>query len=462
MAGILLNMRPLWLCLALIVAASLVYANSFPAAFHFDDFPLLLENPDINGSTFSYSSFLDQYGGRPLTLWTFYWNYHFFGENPNSYRLVSIFLHTLVVVEIFLLIYQLFGEKLLAFGSALLFAVHPLQTQAVNYIWSRSVLLMAVFGLGALLLARKYPWAALMSFQLAIWSRTEAVILLLPLIFMNRSRRTGPMVLALVNTAAFVYALVKYNPAEMAWNHPDLLGYWSLQPVALLTYWARMIWPVGLNLDHDLGQPHLWILLLTGVSVLMFVILGFRLSRRHPIPALGILWMVATLAPSVLVPNSDAVNESRAYLSLAGFTLIASWVFCRSLAKRHAMVQWMAAVVPLLLLVPLTMARNEIWKDDLVLWQDTVWKSPAKGRAHYNLGVALARRGQNEPSEAEFRLARDINPEDDFSYAALAYCAEVRNEFGIASSLYRKALLLNPGNAYAREGLARVGGRRKG
>ncbi|MDA2933987.1 hypothetical protein MYX82_06555 [Acidobacteria bacterium AH-259-D05] len=455
-------MRLLWLCIILILAASLVYANSFPGAFHFDDFPLLLENPRIVSPAFSYSSFLDQYAGRPLTLWTFHWNHLVFGENPSSYHWFSVFLHAMVVVEIFLLIYQLLGEKLLAFGTAVLFAVHPLQTQAVNYIWSRSVLLMAVFGLGALLLAGRFPKIALISFQLAIWSRTEAVILFLPLMFLNGSRRRGPMALAVINAGAFVYSLFKYAPGEMGWNHPDFLGYWILQPVVLLKYLSLMIWPVGLNLDHDLGRPTLGFWLFASSVVLALLILGFRLHRKHPIPTSGILWIALTLAPSALVPNSDVLNESRAYLSLAGFTLIASWAFCRLLANRHAMVKWVVAVSLLLLLVPLTVARNGIWKDDLQLWQDTVWKSPAKPRAHYNLGVAFARQGKNRQSEVEFRRALDMDPEDDFSCAALAYCAEVRNEFGIALDLYRKALLLNPENAYAREGLKRVEGRVRG
>ena len=67
-------MRLFWPCVILVLATGLVYINSFPGAFHFDDFPQLLENPRINGSAFFYSSFLEQYGGRPLTLWTFYWN----------------------------------------------------------------------------------------------------------------------------------------------------------------------------------------------------------------------------------------------------------------------------------------------------------------------------------------------------------------------------------------------------
>jgi tetratricopeptide (TPR) repeat protein len=455
-------MRFVWLSVVLILAVGLVYANSFPGTFHFDDFPLLLENPRVAGPTFSYSSFLDQYAGRPLTMWTFHWNHRLFGENPAGYHWVSVFLHALVVVELFLLIYQLFGEKLLALGCSLLFAVHPLQTQAINYIWSRSVLLMAVFGLGALLLTRRFPKTALISFQLAIWCRTEAVIFFLPLILLNRSFRRAPVALAGVNTAAFVYSLLKYAPQEMAWNHSDLLGYWVLQPLAFLRYLALMIWPVGLNVDHDIGPLPLWVLIGAAAVVVSLLVQAFRLREKYPVPALGFLWIAATLAPSLLVPNSDIINESRAYLSLAGFSLMASWFLVRLSAPRDVLWKWAIAVLPVMILVPMTMARNQVWNTDLRLWQDSTQKSPSKGRPHYNLGVALVRQGQYGQSEVEFLRAREMDPEDDFSYAALAYCAELRNEFGLAFDLYRQAIRLNPQNTYAREGLQRMQGYIKG
>jgi tetratricopeptide (TPR) repeat protein len=455
-------MRVVWLSIVLILAAGLVYSNSFPGTFHFDDFPLLLENPRIVGPTFSYSSFLEQYAGRPLTMWTFHWNYRLFGENPASYHWVSLFLHLLVVVELFFLVYQLFGEKLLAFGCSLLFAVHPLQTQAVNYIWSRSVLLMAVFGLGTLLLARRFPLTALISFQLAIWCRSEAVILCLPLILLNRSFRRAPVALAGVNAAACVYSLLKYAPREMAWYHSDLLGYWVLQPVAFLKYLSLMIWPVGLNVDHDLGPVPLWASIGAAAVISALLILVLRLRERYPVPVLGFLWMAATLAPSLLVPNSDVLNESRAYFPLAGFTLMASWFLVRLSASRDAVGRWAVAVVPVLLLVPMTVARNEVWKDDLLLWQDSARKSPAKARPHYNLGVALVSQSRYGEAEMEFRRALEMDPEDDFSYAALAYCAELRNELGAALQLYRQALQHNPKNTYAREALDRVQGQIRG
>ncbi len=83
-------------------------------------------------------------------------------------------------------------------------------------------------------------------------------------------------------------------------------------------------------------------------------------------------------------------------------------------------------------------------------------KSPAKARAHYNLGVALAVQGKNRQSEVEFQRARDLHPEDHLSWAALAYCAEVQDNLKMARSLFQQALRLKPENGYARGGLERV------
>ena len=448
--------RPLWHGLLLALTTILIYLNSFPGAFHFDDFPLLLENALITGPEFSYFAFLDQCGGRPLTLWTFYWNHHLFGVDPFSYHLLSLLLHVVVGLEIYLLIRQLFEQQFLAMASALFFSLHPLQTQAVNYIWSRSVLLMSALGLAALLLNRKHPWIALVCFQLAIWSRTEAVVLLLPLVFLNRTHWKGPVLIALTNLTGLIYSLMVYAPLEMAWNHPNVLGYWSSQLVAFWRYLALMAWPVSLNLDHNLPSLRALWSLLALFSLLVLLATAFHFRHKHPIPVLGTFWIVTLLAPTLLVPNSDLFNESRAYLALAGFALIMGWAFCSGIERSHISVRLSVVALTVSLFVPITLTRNRTWNDDLALWQDTVLKSPDKERPHYNLGVALARLGRNKRAEQEFRRVVQLNPEDDLSIAALGYCAELDRQLVAAASLYWQALKLNPRNNYAKLGLERT------
>ncbi len=449
-------MRSSQLGAILMAVTLLVYLNSFPGAFHYDDFPLLLDNPRVSGPDFAYSSYLDHYAGRPLTLWTLHWNYRFFGDNPLSYHLVSVLLHAFVVLQIFLLVFQLYNQRLLAFSTALLFAVHPLQTQAVNYIWSRSVLLMATFGFAALLSARKRPWVALFCFQLAIWSRTEGLILLVPLLILSRPRWRKLSVLAMVNLVGFVYSMSAYAPVKVAWNYPHPFAYWSLAPTAFWKYLSMMMWPAGLNLDHHMVSAGPGWNLIGFLALLGLLAAAFRLRKAYPIPSLGIFWLALMLAPSLLMPNTDILNESRAYMSFAGFALVAGWLFSNRLPNLHIGFKVSAALLILVLLVPMTLARNRVWNDDLALWQDSVLKSPDKSRPHYNLGVALARLGRNIKAEVEFQNALNLNPEDDLSYAGLGYCAEVHSQLTKASTLYRQALALNPNNIYAQESLERV------
>lgn len=438
-------------CFLLLAATTLLYLNSFPGAFHFDDFALLLENPHVISGSFRYASFLDHYGGRPLTLWTFHWNYRLFGEDPFSYHLFSLLLHGLIVVLIFLLFLQLFRGQFLALTTALIFAVHPLQTQPVNYIWSRSVLLMACFGLLAMLLVKKHPLLSLVFLQLAIWSRFEAVALLVLLIVLNRASWRRFVALALVNILGFAYSLGSYAPLEVGWNHPKISLYWMAQSVAFWKYLQLMVWPEGLHLDHDFQLPSMPAFLMAAIGAVGLFTLTLKLREKYPIPAFGVLWMITMLTPSWVVPNSDLFNESRTYLAVAGFALIASSVLS-SLPRRH----WFA--FPLVGMLALTAwQRNELWLDDVALWKDAASKSPGKARTHYNLGAALARQGQITQAKQEFSASRDLDPDDDLSYSALGYCAEKQEDWNGAGRLYSQALQLNPSNGYAREGLARLG-----
>ena len=208
------------MCVLLVAATGIAYWNSFPGAFHYDDYPLMLQNPYVT-EAFPLTAFLDHYGGRPLTLWTMHQIYQLFGADAGRYHLLSVVLHALSSTLLFSLTLRLFGRLELSFIAALLFALHPLQSQTVNYIWSQSVLLMSCFSLTAMLLARRLPWAGLVFFQLAIWSRADALAVTPFLIGLNPSRWRLWTAGALINLAALVYSMVRYSPAELAWNHAD-------------------------------------------------------------------------------------------------------------------------------------------------------------------------------------------------------------------------------------------------
>lgn len=445
---------------ALVLVTGAVYLNSFPAAFHFDDYALILESPLVTGS-FDYGTFLEQYGGRPLTLWTFHLNYLVAGPEPWTFHLVSVLFHLGVVLLLFRLVLERFRHPGLALTTALLFGLHPLQTQAVNYVWARSVLLMSGFGLAALLLAARRPWAAVFCFQLALWSRAEAAVLLPFLWVLNRERWRWWAGLTLANGLALAWSLVKYSPAGMAWNHPDPVGYWLLQPVMFWKGLGLFLWPADLNLDHQVSEPNLLLTVIAAAAIVIAVmgVLGSRF-RRSPLAA-GLLWILAFSLPTWVLPNLDPFSEPRLYLPSAGFALVAAWLLFHRRANDGwpNRVQWVGIGILAVVLIPPTLARNRIWNDDLLLWRDAVAKSPGKARPHYNLGVALLRDGQVEKAGESFRAAVSLDPDDDYNWAALGYLSELEGDLAGARAHYARAVGMNPDNRYAQEGLKRVGER---
>ncbi len=444
-----------WLLLLTLLVTALVYANSFPGIFLYDDRAIMLEHGQVRGD-FRYASFLDHYGGRPLTLWTFHWNFRLAGEDPFSYHLISVLLHMLAVAGAYFVALEVGASMMTACGASLLFALHPLQTQAVNYIWSRSMLLMSVFGLAALWMARRRPVFALLLFQLAVWSRSGALLLALPLALLQPRLRSSALLLAVVNAAAFLTGLAIHAPLQVGWNYADPWAYWMMQPAAFWRYLRLMVWPSGLHLDHAFQADMLATVAgLAAMGGLLGLALAFR-KDQTPL-AWGSLWLVLLLLPSMLLPNTDLFNESRSYLALFGFAL--AGVHALVLLSGRVKGGWLAPAlltVVLIAPVPLTRQRNEIWTDELSIWRDAASKSPDKGRVRYNLGAALARFGEVEEAEREFQRSVALDPEDDMAHAGLGYCAEVRGDLHEAERHYRKALEIDPLNAYAREGLMRL------
>ena len=441
----------------LVCLGSLAYENSFPGAFRFDDFALMLESPRVTGEDFDYELFLNHYGGRPLTLWTFHVNHRWSGNHPSAFHAVSLFLHLLAGVLLYRAASSFgFGQGA-AFLGAAIFLVHPLQSQPVNYVWSRSVLLMSVWSLVSTLTIKKHPLVGLGAFQLAVWSRAEAVVLAPLLLVLNRRWWWAPVVVGCLNLLAVYRGILQEEPSEFGPAYAGSETYWWAQPWAFMRYLSFMIWPSGLSVDHGaekVGSIEVLVpafLFLAGC--LIFCLFDSKRRARLCV-ILGL--SVLVLLPSALLANPDILNESRSYLALAGVSIGIAMQLLRVVGSNPAA----RVIVGTVILVPLvlaTRARNEVWQRDVDLWTDAVEKAPGKSRAHYNLGSALAREGQTRKAREAFLDASRLNPFDDLSYAGLGYCAELEGLTELAEGYYLQAVELAPGNDYAQEAVARMG-----
>jgi hypothetical protein len=452
--------------LLLVLVTMAAYWASFPGTFHYDDFPLLLESPRVTGASFDYGSFAQMYGGRPLTLWSFFLQYRLSGADPAAFHAVNVLLHALVGILLFLVVRRWSGSEGLALGTALVFIVHPAQAQVVDYVWARSLLLMSAFGLAAMLLVRRHPWWALLALQLAVWSRAEALVLLVPLILLDRRILKPGLALAGLDVAGFVYGFVLASPAEFAWTYTGWVAFWLRAPVNLLQYLGWMIGPSRFSVYHgpsSVSPIHVLVGLgaLAGLAVATLIA-----GRRFALAWIGIGWACLLLLPSVLVPNSEPFSESRAYLALAGPAWTGVWLMRHAVLRlgKGLSVSFLRrglepALLTLVVLAGLTLtqSRHRVWQDDVALWREAVAAEPAADLAAYNLAVALSKRGRTEEACRYFARAVDLNPLDDMSYSGLGYCAEVNGQISQAAEYYSHALSLNAGSDYAREALSRLG-----
>ena len=294
----------------LVCLGALAYGNSFPGAFHFDDFELMLESPRVAGENFDYELFLNHYGGRPLTLWTFHVNHRWSGEDPAAYHAVSLFLHLLAGV----LLYRAASTLGLGQGAALLgaaiFLVHPLQSQPVNYVWSRSLLLMSVWSLVSVLTIKKSPLIGLGAFQLAVWSRAEALFLAPLLLVLNRRWWWAPVILGCLNLLGLYQGVLQEEPSEFGPAYTDSAEYWRAQPWAFMRYLSFMIWPSGLSVDHGVAEVGSIEVLVPAFLFLAAVLIFWLFDSEHRAKLFVVLGLsVLVLLPSALIANPDVLKR---------------------------------------------------------------------------------------------------------------------------------------------------------
>lgn len=398
-----------WLPALLVIA---VWLPALPSSFQFDDWQVVLGDARVASLSAWWSSMP---GMRALTKLSFALN-HESGAGAAAFRSVNILLHALNASLVFLLVRRLARRLRTADGSAavivaavtaLVFALHPVQTESVTYIAARSNLLAASFCLLALLawLRGREPgasWCWMITVALlyvaALASKETAAVLPLAMLLCLAAERTRPrrdFLLPLVLCALCVTLFV------LAWPHfpYDYLLRTSLavrRPLENLAVQAQGVSWLGeqlvfwsrLNADPMLLPIDVLSLqaVLQAAALLVLLVAGFAGLRRWPAAAFGMLWFFLWLAPTnSLIARLDIANDRQLYMAIIG----PAWLLAHGIARLRQPA-WMT-VLPLAMLLSLgTATRNRVYATEQSFWQDVVAKSPHNARAWNNLGMAEA------------------------------------------------------------------------
>ncbi len=479
----------------LIVAAGVVaYAGSLHGPFIFDDPPAILDNPSIRTLWPPTVPLFDaRYAtviGRPLLNLSLAANYALGGARVEGYHAVNVVVHVLAALSLFgLLRRTMLLPRLRAHGAAppatafalaaaLLWTVHPLQTESVTYIVQRAESMAGLFLLltvyctaraaGSL---RGWWWSLAAVAACFAGVATKETVVAAPVLallydriflaggFAEALRRRWPLYAGLAASWILLASLLASTGGRAAtagfgygmspWR------YAQLQLVFVPRYLRLCFWPRPLILDYGIDDPAQAGAMLAGgllIGLLLAAVI-FASVRR---PWLGFLgaWFFVILAPtSTLAPLvTQVAAEHRMYLPLAAVVtaaVAAAWAIQRRLARpggpgwrRPAPAMVLLAVV--VALTATTVARNRDYRTAISIWEDTVAKRPANPRARQNLGVALATAGRLPEALREFDHAAELAPTDAEVFYNRGAARAALGEPGAALADYDRALELRP------------------
>jgi hypothetical protein len=419
------------LCLAAIIA----FGGCLWGSFHFDDYSLLageLWRPlDI----------------RPLTYLTFWMNHWVGGENPVGYHVVNVALHLIAV----LLLWDALGAVLPPSARLIataIFAVHPFQAEAVNYIFARSTLLATVLCLAALRSwTRGRQWWAVAWFAAALLAKEECVafpvfllVLAWPLSKKSKELRPIAAMFALSLAAGLrVLLAVQTTAGSGAGAHAAVnwKSYLLIQGEVILRYFRMLVLPWGFTVDADFPELAVWLGALAWLVVLGLAIFAWCSRNRSRAGIWFVGGLILLLPSSSIFPANDLAADYRMYLPIIGFAASIG-----ILLQRVRMV-YLAPVF--LVLVFLSFVRTATWRTEESLWADAVRKAPEKIRPKIQLARAVGPARALELLEQAKKIAPDdpqIPSEEGRVYLSVGNPGQALVEFG-------RALALNPRSADA-------------
>ncbi len=511
-----------------ILIVLLAYSNSFNNSFHYDDMHSIVNNPYIRNLSnifdffrypYMFSMERDKAMYRPFLLVTYALNYWLGRYNPVGWHLVNLLFHILNVLLIigissFLLKDRIESNDLFGIPAYLFFAIitgliygiHPVHTEPVNYISSRSDVMSTSFYLLGFYLFLKFVHygskegayirrftvyiLSLSAFLLGLFTKEVAItlpalLLIYDFIFNQRDgdgevgrfslfRHIPYWTVAILYlyirkvvvgktglAAAIPLATGKAVTISTGFSNRTLL-YQVTQVKVALNYLRLWLVPVGLNVEHNyplitsISDPWFLLLLTLFIGLIVFVIYLYRFNRLITFFS---LWFFITLTPTSLLPLNVVMADKRLYLPGVGLSVLTGFVFYHiyGALKRRGLRDGIY-VLFLIVLVGVfsfgTWERNKVWKSEYALWKDAAAKSPNSSLAYTNLGNAYLDIGDMERAIVAINKALSLAPNDFTSYNNLGFVYLEKGEYREAELAFKKAIRLKPKNADAYYNLA--------
>lgn len=478
----------------LVTLTIIAYSNALNNSFVYDDHHHVLENKAIRGlslksivsdfsnkDTLSSSKSLSGNSWRPLSTISYAIDYRLWKLNPYFYHLENIMLHVLNAALVYITAFFIFGNFLTALVAAVIFAIHPIQTEAVTWVSGRSSLLFLLFFLGAIIFHirnRKIKensfnyCSSLIFFVCSLLSREMAItlpamLMLYDYYFLPRKRPKEyigyyiPFFLIVLFYFLARSSVLGAIAHRQMWAGGNVFTNVSIAIKAVAGYIRLIILPTNLRVEYFIDAPRhiididtlFAVALLTSIAVIWFSV------RKRNAIAFCLGWFFISLIPVYnIVPIKVMMAERFLYLPSIAFAFLVA-LFISAAYYRFKKNQKVTAILvsvtllTLIMYLTTTISRNAEWVNDISLYKNEILRSPGNPLSHYLLGFAYAKEakrailkdeinGYYELAIAEFIETIRLDQDFQLAYLDLANAYYAIGYYEVAVKYYKKAIAL--------------------
>jgi protein O-mannosyl-transferase len=478
--------------LALLLAAgtAAVYAPAMRNGFvNLDDPDYVTRNPHVLGGLtwadirWALGSSYPSSNWHPLTWFSHMVDVQLYGNNPAGHHFTSVLLHILAVVLLFLLIERATGHALRSAAVAALFAVQPLNVEAVAWISERKSVLCVLFFLLAIGAygwyakrpsVGRYLWVVLF-FALGITAKVMVIpfpfaLLLLdywPLARLPGTDAAGKprdffvALRALVMEKIPLFVMAAAGGAVTVYVHSREHALTASMPFSwrfknaifsYIAYLGKAVWPVGLAPYYPHPENTLtWtVVALAGLGLVAITAVVWRLRERKYL-LMGWLWYLGTMLPMIgfIQTGRQGMADRFMHIPMMGLLFAVVWLIADLAAEKHWQKE-IAIAIFLLVLAPfaaLTIKQIAYWHDSYTLFAHTLEVTRNNGFAENDFGVALMERGEPELAAPHFLAAVRLSPDLASPHYNVAVLLQKHGQLEDAEREYRAALALSSDQA---------------
>lgn len=480
-----------WKFLVLIImAVVIVYAQSMTYQFvTYDDYDLVSRNEEFLQpfsnivTAFATHAFTTHRSSdvyyRPLLLVSFILDYHVWGLNPLGFHLMNVLLHCLNAILVFVLCSLIFQNDLLALAAALLFALHPVQVQAVAWVSGRNDLLLGFFiilMITSYIAYRKrdgshkyYLVITIISFTLALFTKEPAAFffLLIPLYdlclgsprpslrhLLSRIKSPAYFLPLLILAGYFVIRLRVFGTligTERLYGQNPMIERFIQVPAIVSEFSSFILFPIHLSITHPLSQL-VWMRQpwesCSFVILSAIVIAALWSWKKDRTLCFGLSWFIVGLLPTLnIIPVAVPILEHRLYAAIPGIGIIVvrtSQLLMTSNFRKK--IVWGSLIIIIVGCAVISSFRLPVWRGSDTLWSDAIEKEPTDSHPYFDLAGYYFELKDFDRTIDLLHVYLGLEPNDLFAYSKLREAYFLSGRYSESAGICRKMIELDPTN----------------